>query len=136
MTFSRNKVTVSFEGIGTTLAMHLVDVHKTDTTSFEGIQNAHSFFEILLADQLTIEGTLPKQIYQLTSLKTLSLAECSLNWAFWGRNLVQLTNLVELYLYGNNLRGPIPQSIGSLTALSILTLGKEPLDWYLTSSYG
>lgn len=126
MSFSRNKVVVGFEGIGTTQAMYSINVARTDTTDFEGIQDANQFFQILIADQLLIEGTLPKEIYELSSLRTLSLAECNLN-GILDEALKQLSNLEELYLWGNNLRGKIPEGIGALTALSILSLAKNSL---------
>ena len=126
MMFSRNKVVVGFEGIEALPELHEMNIAHTDTTIFEGIEKANAFFEILIADQLLIEGTLPKEIYELTNLMTLSLSECQLNGVL-GQDLGKLSRLEELYLWGNNLRGQLPETLGNLTALSILSLAQNSL---------
>jgi len=124
ISLSRNKIILGFEGIESTPRMHEINVAHTDTTNFEGIENAKDFFQILVVDQLLIEGTLPKEIYKVSSLMTLSMSECEISGAL-SEDLIQLSNLQELYLWGNNLKGQIPSSIGNLTALSILSLASN-----------
>lgn len=123
---SWNKIEFPFEDISITKNLNILNVGHTDTTSMDGFETAEPFFKIFLADHLSIDGTIPSQIYQNTNMRILSLNNCGLDGTI-STEIGSLTNLEELYLWGNNLKGSIPTEIGLLTDLRIISLAKNQL---------
>ena len=130
---SWNKIQFPFQEIGLTRSLHILNIGHTDTTSLDGFELANPFFEIFLADRLSIDGTIPTQIFQNTNLQILSLNNCGLSGNI-PTLIGSLTNLKELYLWGNDLRGSIPSEIGLLTNLRIVSLAKNQLTGTLPAS--
>lgn len=133
MTFSRNKIVLPFEQIANSPHMHHINIAATKTTQFNGIGNANDFFKHLVADKLLIQGTIPREIFDITSLTTLSMAECELT-GLMEEEISKMQSLEKLYLYGNNLRGPIPESLGNMANLQIVSLAKNQLTGVLPNS--
>ena len=120
------ELVVPFEGME--LAEHLfyVNVGHTATSSFDGIDEAHDEFKVLIADHLSVEGTIPSAMFALTALQILSLAECDLGGTV-STEIGNLQSLQEIYLYNNNLRGELPTELGMLSNLRILSMAHNRL---------
>jgi Leucine-rich repeat (LRR) protein len=69
-----------------------------------------------------LQGTLPDEIYQLSSLEELLLNYNNFTGSLSTR-IGQLQNLQLLYMYQNELSGEIPSHIGQLERLKELALG-------------
>lgn len=134
VTVARNKVVLQFDAIGKAPHMRKINVAATDTVLFDGIEKAPPFFAHLIADKLSIGGTIPKQIMQLTSLQTLSMADCGLQGSI-PTEIGAMTSLVELYLYENQFVGQLPLTLGNLVNLKILSLAKNKITGVLPSSF-
>jgi Leucine-rich repeat (LRR) protein len=132
ITVSRNPVVLRFDDIGQAPRMRTIHVANTDTVSFDGIENANSFFAHLVADKLNIGGTIPKQILQLVNLETLSMSDSHLEGTIHS-DIGKMVNLTSLYLHGNSLKGQIPTHFGSLNKLKVLSLAKNKLTGVLPS---
>ncbi|CAB9530114.1 Leucine rich repeat N-terminal domain (Partial), partial [Seminavis robusta] len=91
--------------------LRYLDISRTATVNFDGLEMASDWFAYLIADGLTLGGTLPKQVLNLTALKLLSMSECQLIGTV-PEKLANLKQLNELYLFDNHLRGSIPDAIG------------------------
>ena len=130
---SWNKVWFPFQDISLSTTLHILNVGHTDTTSFDGLEEANSFFTVFLADHLEIDGTIPQQLYQNTNMEILSLNNCGLSGSISSK-LGEMVNLKELYLWGNNLKGSIPAEIGQLPNLRIMSLAKNQLTGTLPES--
>lgn len=122
--FSRNEIVLPFTNIGEAQHIFSVNVAKTRTKDFDGIEDATDFFHELFADQTPISGSFPTEILAVQSLKILSLQECDLSGALPDK-LFDLVSLEELYLSNNNLRGNIPDRWNELKSLQVLALAKN-----------
>uniref|UniRef100_A0ACD5UPG5 Uncharacterized protein n=1 Tax=Avena sativa TaxID=4498 RepID=A0ACD5UPG5_AVESA len=76
--------------------------------------------KLLSAGYNNLSGTLPDELFKITSLEHILLPSNWLEGAFHG--IVKLTNLVTLDLGKNELSGEIPDSIGELKRLQELNL--------------
>ena len=85
---------------------------------------------ILSHNQLT--GSIPSELGQLTSLKKLYLNNNKLSGSI-PPELRQLTGLTELHLDDNDLSGSIPSELGQLTSLKQLNLGGNDLSGSIPS---
>jgi Leucine-rich repeat (LRR) protein len=133
ITIARNPVVMQFDAINTAPHMRKLNVAATNTVSFDGIENAQDFFAHLVADKLTIGGTIPTQIFQLSKLETLSMSDCGLSGTLES-GIGNMASLVDLYLYENELGGPLPSTIGNLVNLTVLSLAKNKITGVLPSS--
>ncbi|KAF5732071.1 Leucine-rich receptor-like protein kinase family protein putative isoform 1 [Tripterygium wilfordii] len=91
-----------------------------------------SNLKIFRAGFNNLSGTIPDDIYGITSLQQLSLPVNSLSGHIDG--VVSLTNLTVLDLYSNNFDGLIPQDIGKLAELVSLQLHINNFSGSLPSS--
>ena len=96
------------------------DFSKADLSGF-----AHSLQVLELAGN-SLNGNLPKSLFSLTKLTTLSLFYNKLSGDI-SSDLGDLTNLVTIDLDENGFTGPIPESISKLTKLTRLDLGNNAL---------
>lgn len=71
-------------------------------------------------------GTLPIQLGNLTSLKTLGISSSRLTGTI-PAEIGNLTNLTSLVIIENKLSGPIPSQLGNLTQLTTLWLSRNRL---------
>ncbi|CAB9514205.1 Leucine Rich Repeat [Seminavis robusta] len=99
----------------------------------------NGLFQHLWLDVNTLVGSLPTEVYMLTSLKTLSLDRNQLEGTI-SSHIGRMTNLQGLSLSGMLQTGTIPTEIGLLTNLNILFLdtnqlnGQVPTElWKLTN---
>ena len=122
--FSRNDIIMPFQNINESAHMYQINIAGTQTSDFDGIQDAQSFFHELHADQIPVAGTFPRELYQLSTLTVLSLSECDLSGNLQ-EEISGMTDLKELYLSGNNLKGTLPDVWQTLSNLSILALAKN-----------
>ena len=97
----------------------------------EEIQYLDGFEILILQDNPGIGGVLPKSMHDLSSLRVLSIHNCSLSGTIpdW---IGDLTNMVNLGLSSNRLSGEIPRTIESLTNLKALGLDNNMLNADLT----
>ena len=73
-----------------------------------------------------LNGTLPKEIGNLTNLQELDLSNNKLEGEI-PKEIGNLTNLLGLFLYNNKLEGEIPKEIRKLTNLQGLNLDMNQL---------
>ncbi len=86
-------------------------------------------------DEKSIDGTLPPELGDLTSLTYLDLGDNN----FIGNipvELGNLTNLTYLNLDGNGLTGSIPAELGNLSALTTCYLGYNQLSGSIPTEWG
>ncbi|KAL3925912.1 MAG: hypothetical protein SGILL_000089 [Bacillariaceae sp.] len=126
LVLSGNPVEVLFEGVAA--AEKLIDLHLDDTnlSSLNGVGDAKGL-QILNVAGNNLEGTVPVDLYLLTSLKELDLGY---NF-FSGRlnNIIgAMSSLESLHLYHNQFTGRIPAAIGDLTNLQELNLAENDFD--------
>jgi hypothetical protein len=106
---------------------------------------------------LSLTGTIPEELGQLTSLISLSIygnqltgpipssLPSSLTYLRLDNNKLNgtipesiggLSSLTELYLFDNKLDGTIPESLGDLSSLVIIDLGNNELTGEIPSAIG
>ncbi|CAB9503899.1 Leucine Rich Repeat [Seminavis robusta] len=83
---------------------------------------AGGLIESLMLDQNNLEGKLPPELWLMTSLKFLSLANNQLTSTIPSEGLEKLTDLQFFGVTKSGLSGPIPPSIGYLSNLELLDL--------------
>ena len=82
-----------------------------------------------------LSGPIPSELGQLTALEILGLAGNQLSGPI-PPELGQLTGLASLWLRNNQLSGPIPSELGQLTALEVMYLGENELSGPIPSELG
>jgi len=90
--------------------------HNSLTGSVPSSLGELTELEYLSIQKNDLNGTLPVELGGMSSLTTLNLAMNALTGAL--PDLSNLTLLVNLYLYENEITGPIPESIARLDSLS------------------
>ncbi|VAI55569.1 unnamed protein product [Triticum turgidum subsp. durum] len=91
-----------------------------------------SMLKLLSAGYNNLSGTLPDEVFKVTSLEHISLPN---NWLEGALNgITKLTNLVTLDLGGNKISGNIPDAIGELKSLEELHLEQNHMSGELPSS--
>ena len=123
LVLSENPVAFTFQGIGQ--AENLINLYLDDTNleSLDGVGDAKNL-QILNVSGNNLEGTVPFDLFLLTSLKTLDLGY---NF-FSGRlnNVIgAMTSLEALHLYHNQFTGRIPAAVGDLINLQELNLAEN-----------
>ncbi|KAK3006445.1 hypothetical protein RJ639_015955 [Escallonia herrerae] len=108
---------------------------------FNDINNSHHFKELtnltnlemlnLGANDLT---EIPSSIWDLTSLKALSLTENGLNGLLPLRGFCKLVNLQELDLSSNGFEGKLPSCLTNLTSLRLLELSQNRFEGAIPSN--
>ncbi|CAB9506883.1 Leucine Rich Repeat [Seminavis robusta] len=105
-------------------------------------------YQHLWLDQNNLAGSLPTELYLLSSLQTLSMGRNSAlqGVLFFMRNqlegslpseLWQLTNLVHMALYGNpQLEGTVPTEIGTISNLKTFAVDELNLSGTIPSELG
>lgn len=87
--------------------------------------------------QTQMVGQLSPSITLLTSLEILDLGGLvGLTGTIPQTIGLQMPNLQKLYLYGNNLTGPVPESIGDLPRLQELALHENKISGSIPSTIG
>ena len=115
-----NAVDVSFEGIAE--AEKLINLHldETNLNSLSGIGDAKGL-QVLNVAGNNLEGTVPNDVFLLTSLKELDLGYNFLSGRL--NNIIgAMTSLESLHLYHNQFTGRIPAALGDLTSLKVSTV--------------
>ncbi|XP_057483430.1 LOW QUALITY PROTEIN: receptor-like protein 2 [Actinidia eriantha] len=87
---------------------------------------ACSKLEVFRAGFNLLSGLLPFDIYNVTTLREMSLPRNQLSGPI-GDGIVQLSNLNTFELYSNELNGEIPRDIGRLSSLEHLLLQSNSL---------
>jgi len=126
LVLSENPIDVSFQGINE--AEKLINLYLDDTNvnSLDGIGDAKNL-QILNVAGNNLEGTIPFDLYLLTSLKTLDLGYNFLSGKL--NNVIgAMTSLESLHLYHNQFTGRIPAAIGDLINLKELNLAENNFD--------
>lgn len=124
--FSVNAVSVDFDGIANAEGLLVLQMSSCHQRSLDGIQNAPSkLFEIhFSANQF--EGSIPSDIFQLTSVTKLFMN----NNHFSGRippEINNMRNLDELWIGGNKFTGSIPSEIGLMSNLRVFSVKQNDL---------
>lgn len=82
-----------------------------------------------------LDGELPAELANLTELRVLSLGNTGLRGGI-SKELGNLSNLVELWLWGNEFSGEIPPELGSLANLEVLDLSGNQLQGRIPQELG
>jgi Leucine-rich repeat (LRR) protein len=123
---SGNPVKLTFEGITTAERLINLHVENTNIDSLDWIGSARNL-QVLNAADNNIEGTVPDDIYKITTLKTLNLGHNAFSGPL-GDLIGGLKSLEFLLLYHNNFAGNIPAAIGDMTNLQVLNLAENNFD--------
>lgn len=89
----------------------------------------HKLQHLLLGDN-KLTGEIPTQLCELSNLQILALHRNLLDGTIpdcWGSDTKKHHYLESIYLYDNNLEGPLPSSLAHATALTELFLDKNGL---------
>jgi len=105
--------------------LYIEYAHVVDDLSFLPLMPVIS--ELWLDYNENIKGTIPKDIGTVTSLKSFSVAECSISGTI-PSEIGLLTGMVQMWLHENQLTGKIPMSIADLPDLKILHLEGNHLE--------
>lgn len=89
---------------------------------------AGGIIEALVLDSNNLEGTIPAELFLMTNLKVLSMADNQLASTIPSHGLDHMKNLQVLNLAQSGLSGPLPKTLGHLERLEELNLAKKPLD--------
>ncbi|KAL3925499.1 MAG: hypothetical protein SGILL_000366 [Bacillariaceae sp.] len=124
--FSFNAVSVSFEGIAKASRLRILDMSYCHLRSLEGIEDAPSELVEIHFTANQFQGSIPAEIFELTSLNRLFLN----NNHFTSRippDVSKLTGLDTILLGGNKFTGAVPSEIGLMTSLQVLGLAQNDL---------
>ncbi|KAK2975069.1 hypothetical protein RJ640_010042 [Escallonia rubra] len=106
--------------------LSLIDDALIELTNLTNLETLH------LGDNGLME--IPSSIWDLTSLKALSLRGNGLNGLLPLRGLCKLVNLQELDLSDNGFEGNLPSCLMNLTSLRLLELSKNKFDGAIPSN--
>jgi hypothetical protein len=113
---------VDFSGLQSTGSpLQSVIIRATATTSVGGITGASNTLQQLDLSNSKIDSQLPIELYSLTNLNSLALAECGLLGSLPG-DIQRLSVLQELDVIKNSLTGTLPDALSSLVHLRYLSL--------------
>ena len=104
-----NPVDVSMEQIGNAANLHTLILSDANVWKLEGIGSAPALKSLHLTNN-AITGTVPEEIYQLTTLEELYLNYNNFTGSV-SSNIGRLKNLELLYFYQNALSGEIHTEI-------------------------
>lgn len=128
-------LSVGFLGLEYAYDLEKLVLSNTNIMNFDGLDQVQSDLRELHITGCALNGPLPMEIFEVTSLRGLYANYNNLN-GYLPEEIGNLVNLEDLYLYSNNLEGPIPDSIGYLTKLKSLVLsdndfsGQLPVDMF------
>ncbi|CAB9517668.1 LRR receptor-like serine threonine-protein kinase [Seminavis robusta] len=114
---------VTFLGIADAQYLKQIAFSSTNVKSLEGIQAATQL-EQLHITSLGLTGSLPTQIFQLSSLTGLFANYNKFSGSI-ASEIGTLTSLEEIYLFGSDLSGQIPSEFGLLTNLQVATMAEN-----------
>jgi len=123
LALSRNPVDMTFESIGE--AEKLINLHleNTNLKSVEGVGGGLNLQILNLADN-SLNGTVPDDLYRITTLKKLDLGYNLFSGEL--KDVIKgLKSLESLHLYHNQITGRIPAAIGDLVNLQELNLAEN-----------
>jgi Leucine-rich repeat (LRR) protein len=107
----------------------------SDVGSWEGVVVENSKVSALLLYSAKLEGELPSELGELSSLKRLSFANNNL-FGTIPSSLGMLDKLEYLDLSDNHLSGELPETIGRLSSLRELYLNNNELSGNIPDSFG
>ena len=116
-------LTVDFSGIEKATKLKELKLSDNALTSISGIGMAPAL-EVLHLTGNNLDGELPRELFDLTSLRALY---CNFN-SFTGTihsRIKHMTNLEELFFHDNDLSGPLPPELGFLTKINTLALAQN-----------
>ena len=82
--------------------------------------------EVWIDDNPNLGGSIPTEIGDHTTLKSLSVSNCGLTGEI-PSEIGLLTDMEQMWLYGNYLEGKIPGEIGDLVKLKIFQVEDNDL---------
>ncbi|VEU40520.1 unnamed protein product [Pseudo-nitzschia multistriata] len=120
---SGNPVELTFESIGEATRLINLFLDKINIKTLEGIGNGLNLQILNLADN-NLDGTVPDDLYRISSLKKLDLGYNLFSGAL--KDVIGgLKSLESLHLYHNQFTGRIPATIGDLVNLEELNLAEN-----------
>jgi len=124
--FSHNPyLDVDFSGLQSTGSpLESVVFRSTATTSVGGITAASATLVEVDMSKNKIDSQLPDELFSLTNLNTLAVAECGLLGSL-PEDIERLSLLKELDLFQNSITGSIPDALSTLVHLRNVSLSSN-----------
>ncbi|KAL7579018.1 hypothetical protein ACA910_019060 [Epithemia clementina (nom. ined.)] len=119
---SGNRVALTFRDMGDAVNLESVNVKSTFVVDLEGLGKAKQLKELRLSDNTFFGKTLPEDIYELSGLTVLELANAGFSGTLSASGLGQLSNLVVFNASHNEFEGNIPDVFEKFNALEIFDL--------------
>ncbi|CAB9501346.1 Leucine Rich Repeat [Seminavis robusta] len=94
--------------------------------------NNDGLYQHLWLDQNNLVGSLPEELYMLTSLRTVSCGWNQLEGTI-SSHIGQLTSLEGLYLQNLHLTGTLPTAVGLLSGLQVFSLSTNQIEGSIPS---
>jgi Leucine-rich repeat (LRR) protein len=120
---SQNDISIPFSLIGNAVNLETIKLSETAQNSLEGLEESQTLKSLHLTSA-ALNGTIPQQVYALTSLEELYMSHNQLTGPI-SFEIGELKQLKDLYLFGNELGGTIPTELGFLARLEHLSLGNN-----------
>jgi len=113
---------VSFVGLnGDSTTLRHLEMRQTGTTSVTGVSKASKTLEVANLSENKLDTQFPLDLFELTKLTSLHVAECSLKGSL-PDDIHRLSMLHELNLYKNDLTGTLPEGLSRLVHMRHLTV--------------
>ncbi|KAG7362767.1 RHS repeat-associated core domain containing protein [Nitzschia inconspicua] len=120
---SQNDISIPFSLVGGAINLETIKLSETAQSSLEGLEESQTLKSLHLTSS-NFTGTIPQQIYALTSLEELYMSHNDMSGSI-SFQIGDLKQLKDLYLFGNKLGGTIPTELGYLARLEHLSLGNN-----------
>jgi Leucine-rich repeat (LRR) protein len=114
---------MSFLAIAEAQYLKEIAISSTSIKNLDGIQAATQLQQLHMTS-LGLTGSIPTQIFQLTSLTGL-FANYNKFSGHLSSAISNLRALEEIYLFGSDISGQIPSELGLLTNLKVATLAEN-----------
>eukprot|EP00934_Nitzschia_sp_Nitz4_P002906 Nitzschia sp. Nitz4//scaffold6_size259037//65754//69050//NITZ4_001056-RA/size259037-processed-gene-0.63-mRNA-1//-1//CDS//3329556839//2896//frame0 len=131
---SHNDIVLPFDNLDQSPHIISINVARTNTKDYDGIEGASTYFQELYADHTPISGTFPEEILNMNKVTVLSFQECGISGPL-PEGLFNLVNLEEIYLSNNALTGTIPDQFDVFPYLTTVSLAKNKLHGTIPTTF-
>ena len=117
---------VGLQGSEEATTLRVLKLHDTGTTSLVGISAASESLEKLVLSKSKLNTPIPTDIYQLSRLTSLHMAECQLQGTI-PDDIHKLSLLREFNVFRNMLTGNVPDGMNRMSHMRHITLSFNQL---------
>lgn len=122
---SGNQVMITFRDIGDSESLESLNVKNTEVVDLDGLGKATQLKELILSDNSFFGQPFPTDIYQLTELTVLEMANAGFSGSFWPTGLGKLSKLETFNVSLNMMEGTIPDVFEGFDALKTIDLSSN-----------